>query len=488
MRIGKTMSTYDKLYVLDFRQNLSQEAIDEFTKNKIIRNRVLVENVRKFKQLDSTWIQLTDATLNLPEKSVFNNLTHLSKIIIRGHGNAGLSFIESDEFGTEHIIQTNALKQYYKSVNLRLEAVKKELNVLRSSIDELAQQLQTLQEKRAIRRLQIKKNQHASDAEILDLYEQTKKKTIERNDLREKYKGKSPEGVVTQQELKELDRLNSLIENTTSTKKQLTVDQLAAFLFKQIQIIPPVTIGVINKSPLSIGEKTKGIKRRLTIQCAMCHGGEAKDDSPAFCSLLRENLAEKGLEVNVIGYLISTGFMINSKAVSESQLITFHNGQPVFESRFVGYKSTGMNVESKFKNKSTEDGKPGIDQSTKIIFNADYPTGRDYNIWKGENFTGNQGPMVDLLSEMQTEIWSAHWQNEGKTIFGSKVPDGIVRLRGLLPKEEALKLEEIDPQRVKQIWNSIKEVLANKVRTNNFFRKAVTADIYQQYYDAMKGY
>ena len=157
MRIGKTMSTYDKLYVLDFRQNLSQEAIDEFTKNKIIRNRVLVENVRKFKQLDSTWIQLTDATLNLPEKSVFNNLTHLSKIIIRGHGNAGLSFIESDEFGTEHIIQTNALKQYYKSVNLRLEAVKKELNVLRSSIDELAQQLQTLQEKRAIRRLQIKK-------------------------------------------------------------------------------------------------------------------------------------------------------------------------------------------------------------------------------------------------------------------------------------------------------------------------------------------
>jgi len=96
--------------------------------------------------------------------------------------------------------------------------------------------------------------------------------------------------------------------------------------------------------------------------------------------------------------------------------------------------------------------------------------------------------MVDLLSEMQTEIWSAHWQNEGKTIFGSKVPDGIVRLRGLLPKEGALKLEEIDPQRVKQIWNSIKEVLANKVGTNNFFRKAVTADIYQQYYDAMKGY
>ena len=219
----------------------------------------------------------------------------------------------------------------------------------------------------------------------------------------------------------------------------------------------------------------------------MCHGGEAKGDSPAFCSLLRERLAEKGLEVNVIGYLISTSFLLNSEQVTEQQL-TFHHGQPEFEYVFIGYKSTGMNVASKFKNKSTEDGKPGIDQSTKIIFNADYPTGRDYNIWKGENFTGNQGPMVDLLSEMQTEIWSAHWQNEGKTIFGSKVPDGIVRLRGLLPKEEALKLEEIDPQRVKQIWNSIKEVLANKVGTNNRFRKAVTADIYQQYYDAMKGY
>ena len=487
MRIGKTMSTYDKLYVLDFRQNLSQEVIDEFTKNKIIINRVLVENVRKFKQLDSTWIQLTDATLNLPEKSVFNNLTHLSKIIIRGHGNAGLSFIESDEFGTEHIIQTNALKQYYKSVNLRLEAVKKELNVLRSSIDEFDQQLQTLQEKRATRRLQLEKNQIASDAEILDLYEQTDKKTIQINDLIEKYNGKSPEGVVTQQELKELDRLNSLIENTTSTKKQLTVDQLAAFLFKQIQIIPPVTIGVINKSPLSIGEKTKGIKRRLTIQCAMCHGGEAKDDSPAFCSLLRERLAEKGLEVNVIGYLISTSFLLNTEQVTEQQP-TFYRGQLEYVDVFIGYKSTGMNVASKFKDKSTEDGTPGIDQSTKIIFNAEHPTGQDYNVWKGENFTGYQGPMVDLLSEMQTEIWSAHWQNEGKTIFGSKVPDGIVRLRGLLPKKEALKLEEIDSQRVKQIWNSIKEVLANKVRTNNFFRKAVTADIYQQYYDAMKGY
>lgn len=487
MRIGKTMSTYDKLYVLDFRQNLSQEAIDEFTKKKIIRNRVLVDNVRKFKQLDSTWIQLTDATLNLPEKSVFNNLTHLSKIIIRGHGNAGLSFIESDEFGTEHIIQTNALKQYYKSVNLRLEAVEKELNVLRSSIDEFDQQLQTLQEKRATRRLQLEKNQIASDAEILDLYEQTKKKTIQIKDLIAKYNGKKPEGVTTQEEIKEIDRLNSLKENTTSTKKQLTVDQLAAFLFKQIQIIPPVTLGVINKSPLSIGEKRKGIKRRLTIQCAMCHGGEAKGDSPAFCSLLRERLAEKGLEVNVIGYLISTSFLLNKEQVTEQQF-TLRHGLPEPVDVFIGYKSTGMNVASKFKNKSTEDGKPGIDQSTKIIFNAEHPAGQDYNLWKGENFTGNQGPMVDLLSEMQTEIWSAHWQNEGKTIFGSKVPDGIVRLRGLLPKEEALKLEEIDPQRVKQIWNSIKEVLVNKVGTNNRFRKAVTADIYQQYYDAMKGY
>ena len=49
-------------------------------------------------------------------------------------------------------------------------------------------------------------------------------------------------------------------------------------------------------------------------------------------------------------------------------------------------------------------------------------------------------------------------------------------------------LETITPTQLKGIWAQIKDILAAKVATTKWSRKAVTNDIYTEYDNAMKGY
>jgi hypothetical protein len=528
------MITHDKLYILDFRQNLSQQAIDDLIRNRIISRTTKIDRILEFKEFnrsDTTYIQLTDEILTSADNSVFTNLTHLSKIIIRGHGNAGLDFVASDEYsykGKQHAKEQAVCNEKLVKIYDELTILKQQIKVRqdeivkeyedssiivdlynKTTLIDYEKELISLKAQREVRRNQIPLSRHAKDQSLISLTNQTNKIFPAYKQLREEMKQSKLAYLESDPVLKKLeqDRRTKDIESNTlvaewerldvdwlgsadkknTTEKTLKVEELAVFLKKQIPTMQAETLGAIKKRQTQ-NETTKGIVRRLTIQCAMCHGGEAKANSPAFCQLLRDKLAELGLEVNVIGYLISTRFLHKSDQLFRQQVTQSLDGSFASISIPIGYKSTGVNVESKFKDKSTADGKPGVDISTKIIFNAENPKGADYNIWKGQNFTGNQGPMVDLLAEMQAEIWSDHWNNEGKGFFGSKLPDGIVKLRRLLPETSNLNLEDIDSQGVKKIWNSIKEVLADKVGAAKWSRKAVTADIYLEYHNAMKGY
>ena len=126
------MITHDKLYILDVRQNLSQQAIDDLKRNKIISKSTKIDKIvefKKFNRSDTTYIQLTDEILTSADNSVFKNLTHLSKIIIRGHGNAGLDTVSSDEYSKKG-------KQHAKEKALcdeKLVKIKAELTILNTS-------------------------------------------------------------------------------------------------------------------------------------------------------------------------------------------------------------------------------------------------------------------------------------------------------------------------------------------------------------------
>ena len=262
---------------------------------------------------------------------------------------------------------------------------------------------------------------------------------------------------------------------TKTLERSFTAPELAEFLWKQIGPIAPENYGQIQKRAAQ-GQVTKSIVRRLTFQCAMCHGGEAKQGnspSAAFCDVFRQALSDKGLEANVVGYLASTTFLANQEDVNVEEFEYDPMGGYTQTTRKIGVKSTGVNIK-------------GGTGNNKVIFTPENPRGMSYNLWKGTYFTGNQGPMVDLLAEMQTEIWSAHWANEGKKLFGTKVPDGIVKLRQVLLIDQDL--ENITPTQLKGIWAQIKDILAAKVATTKWSRKAVTNDIYTEYDNAMKGY
>ena len=495
------MSTYDKLFILDIRQRLSQEKIEELKNPKLISSNTKVSNIIGFKNSRATFIQLTDDVYAAPPRTYFRDLTARSKIIIRGHGGTGSHKVSSDEFtiaGKMHETRTGNLVKKVQDLAKEVDA----LSIKKNHCEDLVRNLLE----------GFKKNYDPTIEELyfITLYEESINKGQEKKYLEGKVNSiyinrflSDPNNVVQQQQLKQQyfkaisdyddsekkyistfdqykqtisDWKNAIKADPTKTlERSFTAVELAEFLWKQIGPIAPENYGQIQKRAAQ-GQVTKSIVRRLTFQCAMCHGGEAKQGnspSAAFCDVFRQALSVKGLEANVVGYLASTRFLANEADVNQVGFEYDQMGVPTLTTTKIGVKSTGVNIE-------------GGTGNNKVIFTPENPRGMSYNLWKGTYFTGNQGPMVDLLAEMQTEIWSAHWANEGKKLFGTKVPDGIVKLRQVLLEKQDL--ENITPTLLKGIWAQIKDILAAKVATTKWSRKAVTNDIYTEYDNAMKGY
>ena len=106
------MSTYDKLFILDIRQRLSQEKIEQLKIPKLISSNTNVSNIIGFKNSRATFIQLTDDVYAAPPRTYFRDLTARSKIIIRGHGGTGSHKVSSDVFtiaGKMHETRTEIL-------------------------------------------------------------------------------------------------------------------------------------------------------------------------------------------------------------------------------------------------------------------------------------------------------------------------------------------------------------------------------------------
>lgn len=496
------MSTYDKLFILDIRQRLSQEKIEQLKNPKLISSNTKVSNIIGFKNSRATFIQLTDDVYAAPPGTYFRDLTARSKIIIRGHGGTGLHKVSSDEFTIAGKMHNTTTENLVK----KIEDLAKEVDVLSNKKNDCEDLVRNLMEG-------FKKNYDPTIEELyfITLYEESINKGQKKQSLEDKvnsiYRNRflsDPNNVVQKQQLKQqyikatsdyddskkqyisaITQYNQTISDwknaikadpTKTLERSFTADELAEFLWKQIGPIAPENYGQIQKRAAQ-GQVTKSIVRRLTFQCAMCHGGEAKQGnspSAAFCDVFRKALSDKGLEANVVGYLASTRFLANQADVNKVEFEYDQMGGGFTQTtKKIGVKSTGVNIE-------------GGTGNNKVIFTLENPRGMSYNLWKGTNFTGNQGPMVDLLAEMQTEIWSAHWANEGKKLFGTKVPDGIVKLRQVLPIDQDL--ESITPTQLKGIWAQIKDILAAKVATTRWSRKAVTNDIYTEYDNAMKGY
>lgn len=462
--------THDKVLLLDFRQNYAEKAVNQIGQK--VQN---VKTVLSFKKKGLDFFQLTEQ--NLGQSGAFNDITHLSKIIIRGHCCKGSSFITSDYYdGLKKSLspQLAPLKQ----VNSKLKSEQEILKSLELEIVDLRKKismLQSYQSKSPTINGGIDPASPSGNSSTIDgLIDQhniifnayiSVKKNISDINTNEK-----PNAV-------EIARL----ANESINKELLTVSQLAKFLANNLN---PIKITPSEAGFSGPSQSRRKLLRRLTIQAAMCEAAAPGLDpgtQPSFLSQLYSELSHLGIEANIVGYLTSTSFLKDAEAdqTTHFDLMGVENtikDSNRLHSRGMGYKkpapSTGNALAST--------------QHPKMIFNKEYPNGTSYISWKGSNFTAADGPMADLLMEITAEIWKDDWNNRGKWILGRKVPAGIVALRNILPQNWIP--DKLDDNQIKKLWWQVRATIQERVNSGSYFRATETSDYYASILDVMKYY